>query len=143
MTRPARPEDLYRLSIATDPRLSPDGRWVAFTVQQPSQKRDGYRHAIWLVPSDGSAPPRQVTIGAKHDRHPRFSPDGTQLAFLSDRRTLVEDEPGASEDREDGVQVYVLPIDGGEARRVTDLPRGAVSTTTTSPWGRSLRATEP
>src|SRR5205823_15073147 len=83
VTRPARPEDLYRLSIATDPRLSPDGRWVAFTVQRPSQKRDGYRHAIWLVPADGSAPPRQVTIGAKHDRHPRFSPDGTQLAFLS------------------------------------------------------------
>ena len=137
MTRPARPEDLYRLSIATDPRLSPDGRWVAFTVQRPSQKRDGYRHAIWLVPADGSAPPRQVTIGAKHDRHPRFSPDGTQLAFLSDRRTLVEDEPGASEDREDGVQVYVLPIDGGEARRVTDLPRG-VDGFVWSPDGRRL-----
>jgi dipeptidyl aminopeptidase/acylaminoacyl peptidase len=137
MTRPARPEDLYRLRIATDPRLSPDGRWVAFTVQQPSQKRDGYRHSIWLAPVDGSVPPRQITIGAKHDRHPRFSPDGSLLAFLSDRRTLVEDEPGAADDREDGVQVHVLPLDGGEARRVTDLPRG-VDGFAWSPDGKRL-----
>ena len=124
MTRPAEPDDLYALRIATDPRLSPDGRWVAFTVQTAAPRRDGYRHAIWLVPADGSSPARQVTIGAKHDRHPRFSPDGRTLAFLSDRRLVAEDMPGAPDDREDGDQVHLLPLDGGEARRLTDLPRG-------------------
>src|SRR5436190_9320802 len=115
MTRPARPDDLYALRIATDPRLSVDGRWIAFTMQTVAKKRDGYRHAIWLAPADASAPPRQLTIGAKHDRHPRFSPDGRSLAFLSDRRLLVEDAPGTDDEREDGTQVYLLALDGGEA----------------------------
>jgi dipeptidyl aminopeptidase/acylaminoacyl peptidase len=124
MSRPVRPEDIYDLRIATDPRLSPDGRLVAFTVQVAAPRRDGYRHAIWLVPADGSAPARQVTIGAKHDRRPRFSPDGRSLAFISDRRLATEEMPGAPDDREDGDQIHVLSLDGGEAHRITDLPRG-------------------
>jgi dipeptidyl aminopeptidase/acylaminoacyl peptidase len=126
MPRPPRPEDLYRLRIPTDPRLSPDGKLIAFTVQTVAPTHDGYRQSIWLVPADGSAAARQVTIGSKHDRHARFSPDGRTLAFLSDRRLVVEEEPKAPkpEEREDGTQVYVLPLDGGEARRLTDLPRG-------------------
>src|SRR6266545_529682 len=126
MPRPVRPDDMYGFRIATDPRLSPDGRWVAFTVQVSALRRDGYRHALWLVPADGSAPARQVTIGVKRDRHPRFSPDGRSIAFLSDRRLTVEEMPGAADDREDGEQVHLLPLDGGEARRITDLPRGVI-----------------
>ena len=137
MTRPATPDDLYRFRIPTDPQLSPDGTLVAVTVQTVAPGRDGYRHAAWLVPADGSAPPRQVTLGARHDTHPRFSPDGTSLAFLSDRRPLVEEEPEAPKDREDGTQVHLLPLDGGEARRITDLPRG-VDEFEWSPDGRSL-----
>ena len=124
MSRAARPEDLYEFRIATDPRLSPDGRSVAFTVQTAAIRRDGYRHAIWLVPADGSEPARPITIGAKHDRHPRFSPDGQWLAFLSDRRLATEEAPDAPDDREDGDQVHLLPLAGGEAHRLTDLPRG-------------------
>jgi len=92
---------------------------------------------VWLVPADGSADPRQVTIGARHDTRPRFSPDGRRLAFLSDRRPIVEEEPDAPKDREDATQVHVLPLDGGEARRLTDLPRG-VDAFEWSPDGRSL-----
>ena len=124
MSRPPQPEDLYRFRIPTDPRLSPDGEWIAFTVQAATRGRDAYRHAIWLAPADGSAAARQVTIGVRHDTHPRFSPDGHSLAFLSDRRPVTEDEPDAPVDREDGTQVHLLPLDGGEARRLTDLPRG-------------------
>jgi dipeptidyl aminopeptidase/acylaminoacyl peptidase len=126
MPRPPRPEDLYRLRIPTEPRLSADGKLIAFTVQTVAPTRDGYRQALWLVPTDGKVPARQLTIGSKHDRHPRFSPDGRTIAFLSDRRLVVEEEPKAPkpEDREDGTQVYLLPLDGGEARRLTDLPRG-------------------
>jgi dipeptidyl aminopeptidase/acylaminoacyl peptidase len=140
MPRPPRPEDLSRLRIPTEPRLSPDGRLVAFTVQTVAPGQDGYRHAIWLAPTDGSKPARQVTIGSKNDRQPRFSPDGRTLLFLSDRRLAVEEEPTAPKDpkeREDGVQVHLLPLDGGEARRLTDLPRGVVGAEW-SPDGRRL-----
>jgi len=162
MPVPARPEDLHRFRIPTDPRLSPDGDLVAFTVQVVTPSRDGYRHAIWVAPADGSAPARQLTIGAKHDRHPRFSPDGRVLAFLSDRGDLVEepargldaaagqgtaghaaaDEDGEAEDHEDAVQVHLLPLDGGEARRLTDLPRG-VEAFAWSPDGRQLVVLSP
>ena len=124
MSRAPQPEDLYRFRIPTDPQLSPDGEWIAFTVQTATRGRDAYRHAIWLAPADGSVAARQVTIGVRHDTHPRFSPDGHSLAFLSDRRPVTEDEPDAPVDREDGTQVHLLPLGGGEARRLTDLPRG-------------------
>ena len=133
------PDDLYRLRIPTDPHLSADGGLVAFTVQSVSAGFDGYRRAIWLGPTDLSAAPRQVTLGAKDDHHPRFSPDGRTLAFLSDRRLLVEEDPTAPKDREDGSQIHLLPVDGGEARRLTDLPRG-VEAFAWAPDGRSLVA---
>jgi acylaminoacyl-peptidase len=124
-TRPFRPDDLYRLRVATEPRLSPDGSQVAFTLQTVAPGKDGYRHAIWAVDTDGGEP-RRLTIGARHDSHPRFSPDGRTLAFLSDRRLHVEEEPtaGDAKDREDAQQVHLLPRGGGEATRLTDLPRG-------------------
>ena len=137
MPRPPQPEDLYRFRIPTDPQLSPDGDFVAFTAQTVAPGRDAYRHAIWLAPADGSTPPRQVTLGIRHDTHPRFSPDGRSLGFLSDRRPVIEEEPGAPADREDATQVHLLPLDGGEARRLTDLPRG-VDGFEWSPDGRSL-----
>ncbi|MEO8570422.1 MAG: S9 family peptidase [Chloroflexota bacterium] len=137
MPRPPRPDDLYRLRIATEPRLAPDGRHAVVTLQTVAPRSDGYRYALWLVPTDGVGEARQATLGAKHDRHPRFSPDGRTLAFISDRRWILEEEPdgderggddghGRGHDRDvrDGGQVYLLPLDGGEARRLTDLPRG-------------------
>jgi dipeptidyl aminopeptidase/acylaminoacyl peptidase len=127
------------MRIPTEPRLSQDGATAVVTLTTTAPAFDGYRSSLWLVPADGS-PSRQLTIGAKHDRHARFSPDGRSLAFLSDRRTIVEEEPARRLDageREDGTQVYLLPLDGGEARRLTDLPRG-VDAFEWSPDGRSL-----
>ena len=138
--RPARPDDLFRLAVPFDPRLSPDGRHVAFSVKRTSVGHDGYRHSVWMAPTDGSAPARQVTIGGRTDRYPRFSPDGRTLAFISDRRLLVEEEPDRpkeAKDRLDCDQVFLLPLDGGEARRLTDLPRG-VDEFAWSPDGRWL-----
>jgi len=66
--RSPRPDDLYRLRIATEPRLSPDGRAVVVTLQTVAPGYDGYRSALWLVPTtaDGGEP-RRLTIGARHD----------------------------------------------------------------------------
>ncbi len=138
MARAARPDDIYRFLIPTDPQLAPAGDRIAFTVQTVAPTRDGYRHAIWSVPFDGSSPAAQLTIGSKHDRHARFAPGGRSLAFLSDRRLAVEEEPQAAKDREDAVQVHLLPLDRpGEARRLTNLPRG-VDDFAWSPDGQRL-----
>ncbi len=138
--RPPRPDDLYALSIPFDPRLSPDGASVAFTVKVPSVLRDGYRQAVWIAPVDGKGDARRVTFGGRNDHHARFSPDGRSLAFISDRRLYVEEEPDRPrepKDRTDTMQVHLLPLDGGEARRVTDLP-GGVSDFAWSPDGTTL-----
>jgi dipeptidyl aminopeptidase/acylaminoacyl peptidase len=138
--RPARPDDLYRLRIPHDPRLSPDGRLVAFTVKTVAPGRDAYRQSIWVAPRDGSDEARRLTIGHRTDRHARFSPDGRTLAFISDRRLYVEEEPERpkdAKDREDCDQVYLLSLDGGEARRLTDLPR-SVESFAWSPDGTTL-----
>jgi dipeptidyl aminopeptidase/acylaminoacyl peptidase len=125
--RAATPQDVYRLAVPTDPQLSPDGKTVAFTVTRARQAADGYFRSVWLACTDGAAEARRVTMGPKTDNKPRFSPDGTTLAFLSDRRVKVEDEPDRPSDaaeRHDVIQIHLLPLDGGEARRLSDLPHG-------------------
>jgi dipeptidyl aminopeptidase/acylaminoacyl peptidase len=136
--RAPRPDDLYRMLLPFDARLSPDGEHVTFSVQRVGPSFDAYRQAIWIAPVSGEAEPRPLTLGARRDWQGRWSGDGRSLAFVSDRRGVVEEEPGAPKDREDVVQVHLLPMSGpGEARRVTNLPRG-VEGYQWSPDGRWL-----
>ncbi len=136
-------QDLASLRVPTDVRLSPDGRFAAYVVKQNAPDLAGYRSAIWLAPVDGSEPPRRLTLGANHDGAPRWSPDGRYLAFLSDRGAVLR-AGGAARDKDDlklasaaptglkdlvgrdlphGVlQVWLLPMAGGEAQPQTDLP---------------------
>src|SRR3954452_20917016 len=99
-----RPEDVYELANAGDPRVSPDGSRVAFVVTTIDRESSEYRSAIWLVPTDGSAEPTQFTSGAKRDGSPRWSPDGRRLAFVSNR----------GEDKKTPAHLYVMRADGGE-----------------------------
>jgi Tol biopolymer transport system component len=103
------PEDIYALSGVGDPRLSPDGTTVAFVVWHIDGEERDYRSAIWVAAADGASPPRRFTSGERRDSSPRWSPDGSQLAFTSSRG-----EGKTS-------QLYVIPAEGGEARRLTDL----------------------
>lgn len=117
-------DDLFRAVRVSDPQISPDGKWVAF-VRTTTDFEAGTRNAdVWIVPSDGSAPPRPLTTHAKADDTPRFSPDGKTLAFLSRRS-------GAP-------QVHLLDLSGGEARKLTDLANGAEAPLVWSPDGKSL-----
>lgn len=105
-------EDLLALQVASDPQISPDGSLIAFTLLQCHEKTNTTSSAIWLVSSkDGKTQtPRQMTsIGSAkhHDYAPRWSPDGQSLAFLSDRTGST--------------QIYILPLEGGEARQVSNL----------------------
>ena len=144
--RAPRPEDLYELRVPIDLALSPDGRWVAFGVKAVAPGKDGYRTSLWLAPADGMAPARQLTVGARTDTTPCWSPDGRTLAFLSDRGSVLQAggggaKPGKPEaPKEGGTQVWILPFaDGGEARQLTDLPKD-VEGISWSPDGRRLAA---
>jgi dipeptidyl aminopeptidase/acylaminoacyl peptidase len=106
------PEDVYELTGVADPRLSPDGRTIAYVVWKLDKESNDSRMNIWLVAADGSSPPRQFTFGKKRDTDPRWSPDGSRLAFTSKR----EDGPA---------QLYVIPVAGGEALKLTDLKEDA------------------
>src|SRR5687768_15844174 len=78
------PQDLTRICTASDPQSAPDGRRVAFVVTTLSTERDEYLSNIWLARTDGGEP-RRFTTGPGRDAKPRWSPDGTRLAFVSAR----------------------------------------------------------
>lgn len=109
--RPITPDDLYKMIGLEDPQISPDGRWVAFVHATPNAMDKNYTRNIWLAATDGSGA-RQYTRSGK-DSQPRWSPDGTRLAFVSARGGKP--------------QIYVLPVTapGGEPRALTSHANGA------------------
>jgi dipeptidyl aminopeptidase/acylaminoacyl peptidase len=125
--RPITETDLYDFVWIADPQMSPDGSKVVFTRVVVNDKRDDYESSLWIVPASGDEPPRPLTSG-KRDTTPRWSPDGTQLAFV---RSVERDG------RPQPPQIYVMSMSGGEARPITNLPRGA-SAPVWSPDGKRI-----
>src|SRR5437763_15853069 len=79
------PDDVHELVNAGDPRISPDGGRVAYTVTEIDKDATECRSAIWVAPLDGASEPSRFTPGARRDPTPRSPPDGKGLPFAANR----------------------------------------------------------
>ncbi len=115
--RPFTPDDLVRLKRLSEPQVSPDGRFVAFTLRETDIEANRGRTDLWLLELRTAANrpllSRRLTQHAANDSSPRWAPDGRSLYFLSTRS-------GSS-------QVWRIALDGGEAQQVTDYPLDVTS----------------
>jgi dipeptidyl aminopeptidase/acylaminoacyl peptidase len=104
--RPISFVDTIEMPTLQDPQLSPDGKQILFVMDKPDWKANRRVGHIYRINADGTGQV-QLTFGERGESSPRWSPDGTQVAFLARR------------DGDDHNQIYVLHTDGGEAKRLT------------------------
>jgi dipeptidyl aminopeptidase/acylaminoacyl peptidase len=110
--RPITHEDVWTMKRVGAPAVSPDGKLAVVGITEPAYDNAETSSDLWLVTLDGSAPPRRLTASKAGESGATFSPDGKQLGFLAKR------------DGDEAPQVYALPLDGGEAQRLTNLSTG-------------------
>ncbi len=125
MPRKMTAEDFMRLQIVSDPQISPDSERIAFVKKSVDAVKSKYRSEIWMAPTlEGE--PRRFTGSDSNDTHPRWSPDGSRLAFLSDRQ-----KPKS--------RIYTIPTDGGEPVALTTLEKeGGIEGFRWSPDGTKI-----
>lgn len=123
-------EALWLMKQVGAPAPSPDGNWVVVPVTEPAYDEKDEVSDLWLVPGDGSAPPRRFTTARSKESSPAWSPDSRQIAFTAKR------------EGDDAAQIYVIAVDGGEARRLTQLALGARAPLW-SPDGQSIAFQAP
>lgn len=126
--RPVQPADLFQLHFLQAATLSPDGRRVAYSVATYDAADDTDYEQLWLL-EIATGQRRQLTFGKQRNQTPQWSPDGTTLAFLSTRG----EKP----------QIYLLPVDGGEARQLTAFKQGVGGGLAWSPDGQHLAFSAP
>src|SRR5499433_529634 len=108
---PLKLDDLARFRNVSDPQISPDGQWIAYTVSTIDTRDDKSNTHIWLASYDGKND-RQITFSNDSEGSPRWSPDGKFLSFTSSR---------AGKQGVRGSQVWLLDRSGGEAFQLTEL----------------------
>ena len=115
-------EDLYKLKSVKDPQISTDGNQIAYVVTSYNLSKGESDSDIYLIHADGGDV-HQLTFSPEADSHPRWSPDGKSLMFVSTRK--------------DGNQIWLLPMNGGDARQITTVSTG-VSNPVWSPNGQYI-----
>src|SRR6267143_911343 len=149
------PEDYFAFEFISDPNVSPDGKLVAYVVTKIDRAQNRRNSSIWMSATDGSRAPWQFTTSPQSSNSPRWSPDGKWLAFLSSRPGSDSTTPaptaspapaagptpaaaaGAASSDQPRNQIYLLAMNGGEAKRITNLKNG-VSVFRWSPDGTRL-----
>jgi dipeptidyl aminopeptidase/acylaminoacyl peptidase len=122
------PDDVGLLVAASDPRLSPDGARVVFSVQRIDLAQNRYHSRLWIAPLDGSTPPAAISPENVSAGLARWSPDGIQLAYSAH---ALDDDDAASE-------ICVVPAVGDAERRVVYTCRDEPHELEWSPDGKQL-----
>ena len=114
--RPVNPSDFLRYVDISDPQVSPDGKWCAYTVSTVDTSKDETDDDIWMVSWDGKEN-IQLTNSKEDESSPRFSPDNKYISFLSSR--YADDDDKHTDDA--ATQLWLMNRLGGEAKKITDL----------------------
>ena len=118
-------EDYFAFHFPSDAHISPDGKQVVYVVTVIDQQRNRRVSSIWLVDTDGRSAPRRLTAEGVNSNAPRWSPDGTELSFLSTRNAGAAEAGGTGATGEPArPQICILHMDGGEAQVISHLKNG-------------------
>ena len=134
-------EDSVKITRVSDPQLSPDGKSIAFVLGRPNLKDDRYDTSLVLIEVHTGAQ-RPLTYDRKGVGSPRWSPTGDRLAFLAQAPPGGEGAEKAPKPPEPQEQVFILPMNGGEAHKITDAAKG-VEQFVWSPDGREIAYVTP
>jgi len=119
------PTDVYLLKNIDDPQISPDGKWVAYTVSSVDTAKDKRNSDIWMVSLDDKAASVQLTSSGEGESSPRWSPDGKYLSFLSARNGQKQ------------AQIWLMDVRGGEGKMLTNI-KGELINYAWSPDGKKI-----
>ncbi|QEC74975.1 S9 family peptidase [Mucilaginibacter ginsenosidivorax] len=123
--RPLKPSDVNNIPTLADPQLSPDGKWLAYSVSDVDTAKDNRVSHLWMQSVDGKQS-IQLTYGSEPASSPKWTPDGKFLSFVSER------------DSKNGGQVWLMDRRGGEGHKLTDLKKGDLEDYAWSPDSKKL-----